>query len=155
LRLDSAVRDTRSRCATLVLGLHVMADLQMKRLCALVLALAATGAVTACSPVYTLPRPPATGTVRGVLLFGGPGPVKPVPGQVTASAQTGEGGITIVHAGIGGRFFMTLAVGTYEFTGSSPEVRLNGEEVICSASRSVRVRAHEAVSDIRVLCTLI
>jgi len=50
---------------------------------------------------------------------------------------------------------MTLAVGTYEFTGSSPKVRLNGAEVMCSARQPVRIRAHETVPDIKVLCTLI
>jgi hypothetical protein len=50
---------------------------------------------------------------------------------------------------------MTLAVGTYQLTGSSPKVRLNGVEVICSARQPVRVRAHETTRDIKVLCTLI
>ncbi len=61
----------------------------------------------------------------------------------------------IEHVGSDGRFFMTVAVGTYEFTGSSPRVRLNGAEVKCSARQLVRVRAHETVRDIKVLCTLI
>lgn len=141
----------------MVLWLHVKAvDRQMKRLCALVLAVAGTWAAVACSsPRYSPQAPPhvASGTVRGVLLFGGPGPVKPVPGQVTASGPFGR--TDIEHVGSDGRFFMTVAVGTYEFTGSSPKVRLNGAKVKCSALHLVRVRAHETVRDIKVLCTLI
>jgi hypothetical protein len=151
------LRDTRSMCDPLVLWLRVKAvDRQMKRLCALVLAVTGTWAAVACSsPPYSPESPPhlASGTVRGVLLFGGPGPVKPVPGQVTASGPFGR--TTIEHIGSAGRFFMTLAVGTYELTGTSPKVRLNGAEVMCSARQPVRVRAHETVRDIKVLCTLI
>jgi hypothetical protein len=128
----------------------------MKRLCALVLAVAGWWAAVACSsPPYSPESPPhsASGTVRGILLFDGPGPVKPVPGQVKASGALGR--TTIEHVGSDGRFFMTLAVGTYEFTGTSPKVRLNGAEVMCSARQPVRVRAPETVRDIKVLCTLI
>ena len=151
------MRDTKVRCDRLVLGLRAKAvDRQMKRLCAQFLAVAGTWAAVACSsPPYAPESPPhsASGTVRGVLLFGSPGPVKPVPGQVTAAGPFGR--TTIGHVGSDGRFFMTLAVGTYEFTGSSPKVRLNGAEVMCSARQPVRIRAHETVPDIKVLCTLI
>jgi len=151
------VRGARSRYDPLLLGLHVKAvDRQVKRLSALVLAVAGTWAAVACSShPYSPESPPhsASGTVRGVLLFGGPGPVKPVPGQVTASGPFDR--TDIEHVRSDGRFFMTLAVGTYEFTGTSPKVRLNGAEVMCSARQLVRVRAHETVRDIKVLCTLI
>jgi hypothetical protein len=157
LRAGRALLDTGSGFDPLVLWLHVkVVDRQMKRLCALVLAVAGTWAAFACSSPRYSPQAPlrsASGTVRGVLLFGGPGPIKPVPGQVTASDRLGR--TDIEHVGSDGRFFMTVAVGTYEFTGSSPRVRLNGAEVKCSARQLVRVRAHETVRDIKVLCTLI
>lgn len=128
----------------------------MKRLFALVvLSVASTWAGVACSsPAYIPEAPPhgVSGKVIGLLEFGGPGPVKPVPGQVTASSRLGR---DITRTDRNGRFVMTVAVGTYQFTGSSPRVRLNGDEVTCSARQPVRVRAHETVRGVKVWCTLI
>jgi hypothetical protein len=127
----------------------------MKRLIAAVLVAMTGSCAVACSAApyspESLPRA-ASGQVIGVLVFGGPGPVKPVPGTVTAS--TGQGH-DVTRAGHNGRFVMRLAAGTYQFTGSSPEVLLNGNEVTCSARQPLRVRAHEIVRGVKVWCMLI
>ena len=127
----------------------------MKRLIAAVLVAMTGSCAVACSAApYSPGSPPraASGQVIGVLVFGGPGPIKPVPGKVTASSGLGQ---DITQADRNGRFVMTLAVGTYHFSGSSPEVLLNGNEVTCSARQPVRVRAHEIVRGVKVWCTLI
>ena len=128
----------------------------MKRLIAVVLvATAGSTCAVACSAAPYSPEPPrrgASGQVIGELAFGGPGPVRPVPGQVTASSGLARDITRVDH---NGRFVMTLAVGTYQFSGSSPEVQLNGQAVTCSARQPVRVRAHETVRGVKVWCTLI
>ena len=127
----------------------------MKRFIAAVLMAMTGSCAVACSAgAYSKVAPPhvASGKVIGVLVFGGPGPVKPVPGHVTASSG---GGQDITQVDGNGRFVMTLAVGTYQFSGSSPKVRLNGAEVTCRARQPVRVRAHETVRGVKVQCTLI
>jgi len=89
----------------------------------------------------------------GTLVFGGPGPVRPVPGQVVAVSSAGtRSGVTV---GDDGRFRMSLPPGSYQLTGHSPKVLLNGDQVKCSAVRSVKIIARRTTRDIQVACTLI
>jgi hypothetical protein len=50
---------------------------------------------------------------------------------------------------------MSLPPGTYQLSGSSPEVVLDGSAVQCSAARPVRITAHRITRGIKVTCTLI
>jgi hypothetical protein len=50
---------------------------------------------------------------------------------------------------------MSLPPGSYQFSGSSPKVTLNGSAVQCSAVRPVRIEARRITRGIKVTCTLI
>jgi hypothetical protein len=93
------------------------------------------------------------GTASGTLIFGGPGPVRPVPGQVVAVNSAGTQ--SQVAVGDDGRFSMFLSPGSYQLSGSSPEVTLNGSPVQCGAARSVRITARRITRGIKVTCSLI
>lgn len=92
----------------------------------------------------------------GLLLFGGPGAAarapQPVPGTVTAVDKAGNQ--SQVTAGDSGHFKMSLPAGTYQFSGSSPKVTLNGNPVQCGALRSVTVIARQTTRDVKVICEL-
>jgi len=89
----------------------------------------------------------------GTLIFGGPGPVRPVPGRVVAVGSAGTQ--AQVTAGDDGRFRMSLPPGSYQVTGHSPKVLLNGSEVQCSAAHPVKITARRTTRGITVTCTLI
>jgi hypothetical protein len=88
-----------------------------------------------------------------MLIFGGPGPVRPVPGQVVALNAAGTQ--SQVAVGDDGRFSMSLPPGSYQLSGSSPKVTLDGSPVQCSATRPVQITAHRITRGIKVTCTLI
>ncbi len=88
-----------------------------------------------------------------MLLFGGPGPVRPVPGQVVAVNSAGTQSQVSVEDD--GRFSLSLPPGSYQLSGSSPKVTLNGSPVQCSAARPVRITAHRITRGIKVTCSLI
>ncbi len=54
-----------------------------------------------------------------------------------------------------GRFRMSLPPGSYQLSGSSPKVLLNGSAVQCSAARPVQITAHRTTRGIKVTCSLI
>lgn len=103
----------------------------------LVLALTMMAAMAGCAAhQYLLPG--HCGTVTGTLIFGGPvGRIGPVPGQVVA-ANSASGQFTVT-AGEDGRFSLYLPAGSYQLTGHSPKVTLNGAEVECSATLTPRM----------------
>ena len=88
-----------------------------------------------------------------MLIFGGLGPVRPVPGQVVAVNSAGTQ--SQVTVGDDGRFSMSLPPGSYQLTGHSPKVLLNGSAVQCSVARSVQITAHRTTRGIKVTCSLI
>jgi len=97
----------------------------------------------------------AHGTVAGVfLMVGGPSPgVRlPLPGDVIATAITGER--FTVSTGNSGRFTMLVPPGIYKLTGYSPRVHVNGQEARCIAARSIRVKAGERLRHIDVFCSV-
>ena len=116
---------------------------------------AAITTTSACSAHPVTPRRDY-GTVTGLLVFGGPGAAgrapQPVPGTVTAVDKSGSQ--SQVTAGDGGHFKMSLPTGTYQFTGSSPKVTLNGNPVGCGALHSVTVIARQTTRNVEVICAL-
>ena len=113
--------------------------------------LAAMSTAVGCS--NNVAAPAVVGTASGLLIFGGPGPVRPVPGQVVAVNSAGTQ--SQVSAGKDGRFSMSLPPGSYQLSGSSPAVVLDGSPVQCGADRPVRIRAHRTTRGIKVFCSLI
>lgn len=93
------------------------------------------------------------GTLKGVLMFGGPGPSKPVRGQVTAVQFTGRRFSLSTHAD--GRFTMSLPPGRFRLYGRSPKVTLNGNPVRCRATHSVRIRRRMTTERVAVICGLV
>lgn len=128
---------------------------------AMAVLLAAMSPAVGCSnnvpaPPPVPPSPPAptvVGTASGMLIFGGPGPVRPVPGQVVAVNSAGAQ--SQVTVGDDGRFSMSLPPGSYQLSGASPKVTLNGSPVQCGAARPVRITAHRITRSIKVTCSLI
>ena len=91
---------------------------------ALALALAVMSAMAGCA-THQAARPGHGGTVTGTLIFGGPvGRIEPVPGQVVATNSVS--GQFTVPVGDNGRFRLYLPPGSYQLTGHSPKVTLNG-----------------------------
>jgi hypothetical protein len=113
--------------------------------------LAAMSTAVGCS--NNVPAAAVAGTASGMLIFGGPGPVRPVPGQVVSVNSAGSQ--SHVSVGRDGRFRMSLPPGNYQLSGSSPEVLLDGSAVQCSAARPVRIMAHRTTQGIKVTCSLI
>jgi hypothetical protein len=118
----------------------------------LVLALAVMSAMAGCATHHAA-QPGHGGTVTGRLIFGGPGRVNPVPGQVVA-ANPASGQFTVT-AGDKGRFRLYLPPGSYQLTGHSPKVTLNGAEVECNATSPVHVTARKTTRGIKITCDLI
>lgn len=119
----------------------------------LVLALTITSAMAGCATHHSV-LPGHDGTVTGTLMFGGPvGRIGPVPGQVVA-ASSASGQFTVT-AGDDGRFRLYLPPGSYQLTGHSPKVTLNGAEVVCNAMHPIHVTARTTMRGIRVTCYLI
>jgi hypothetical protein len=119
----------------------------------LVLALATMSAMAGCATHQTA-RPGHGGTVTGTLIFGGGvGRRGPVPGQVVA-ANPASGQFTAT-SGDNGRFRLYLPPGSYQLTGHSPKVTLNGVEVECNATNPVHVTARTTTRGIKVICELI
>jgi hypothetical protein len=118
----------------------------------LALALAITAAMAGCA-THQAVRPGHGGTVTGTLIFGGPGRIGPVSGQVMAANSTS--GQFTVTAGDDGRFRLYLPPGGYQLTGHSPKVTLNGAEVQCNAKRPIHVTARTTTRGIKVTCYLI
>ena len=118
----------------------------------LALALAITVAMVGCA-THQAVQPGHGGTVTGMLIFGGPGRIGPVPGQVMA-ANPGSGQFTAT-AGDNGQFRLYLPPGRYQLTGQSPKVTLNGAEVRCSATHLIHVTARTTTRGIKVTCYLI
>jgi hypothetical protein len=119
----------------------------------LVLALAVMSAMAGCATHQTA-RPGHGGTVTGTLIFGGPvGQRGPVPGQVVA-ANSASGQFTVTAAD-NGRFRLYLPPGSYQLTGHSPNVTLNGAEVECQATNPVHVTARKLTRGIKITCDLI
>jgi hypothetical protein len=94
------------------------------------------------------------GKITGIfLMVGGPAGVRlPLPGQVIATSTDGQR--FTVSAGRSGRFTMLLPPGSYNLTGYSPRVRVNGQQMRCLAVRSVRLKAGESLRGIGVFCSV-
>jgi len=125
------------------------------------LAIAASVIAAAVVAGYTGHAARAHGSVTGVfLMVGGPADIAhpngvrvPLPGHVIASnVDTGEH--FTVSTGKSGRFTMLLAPGTYNLTGYSPRVHVNGQEMRCIAARSIRVRAGKRLRGADVFCSV-
>lgn len=121
--------------------------------CVLALVLTMTAAVAGCATHRSV-QPGHGGTVAGTLIFGGPvGRFGPVPGQVVAANPAGAQ--FTVTAGDDGRFRLYLPPGSYQLTGHSPKVTLNGAEVECRAGHPIHVTARTTTRGIKVTCDLI
>jgi hypothetical protein len=106
-----------------------------------------------CTTPRAAPPDRNDGTVTGTLFFAGPGRTNPVPGEVVA-ANSASGQFTAT-ADASGRFRLELPPSSYQLTGRSPQVTLNGAEVQCNAIHAIRVTAHETTRGIKVSCYLI
>jgi hypothetical protein len=114
-------------------------------------------AVLAGCAAHQTVRPGHGGTVTGTLVFGGPGAAarlpQPVPGQVAAvNAVRGQWTVT---TGDNGRFRFYLPPGTYQLTGHSPKVTLNGNAVECGATHPIHVTIGKTTQGIEVMCDLV
>jgi hypothetical protein len=127
----------------------------MKRACCLISALAAAVSVlTGCGGASGPHR-----TVQGSLIrVGGPAafgkvpsPV-PLPGVVVAKNRTGTQ--FTASAGKDGRFQLSLPPGTYRLTGHSPQVMVNGQQMLCTGTRTVQVTKTEPVHGADVVCSI-
>lgn len=118
----------------------------------LALAVTITSATAGCATHQSV-RPGHGGTVTGTLIFGGPGRIGPVPGQVVA-ANSVSGQFTMTTSD-DGRFRLYLPPGRYQLTGHSPKVTLNGAEVECNATHPIHVTARTTTRGIKVTCHLI
>jgi hypothetical protein len=95
------------------------------------------------------------GAVSGSLLrVGGPSPGAPVPltGQVVATSSAGTR--FTVAVGGNGRYRLTLSPGTYQVTGRSPMVYVNGAQMPCAAARPVHITAGKTASGVDVICSI-
>ena len=95
------------------------------------------------------------GAVSGSLLrVGGPSPGSPVPltGQVVATSSAGARFTAAV--GGNGRYRLMLSPGTYQVTGHSPMVYVNGAQMLCAAARPVHVSAGKTTSGVDVICSI-
>jgi hypothetical protein len=97
----------------------------------------------------------SAGAVSGSLLrVGGPSPGAAVPltGQVVATSATGTRFTATVSGN--GRYRLTLSPGTYQMTGHSPMVYVNGAQMLCEAARPVHIMAGKIASGVNVICSI-
>ncbi len=95
------------------------------------------------------------GVLSGSLLrVGGPSPGAAVPlaGQVVATSATGTR--FTVTVGGNGRYRLALSPGTYDVTGHSPMVYVNGAEMLCEAARPVHITTGRTASGVDVICSV-
>lgn len=127
-----------------------------------VVAVAAASALilAGCSSQITSPSPgaPRSGyhrAVTGILVRAGgppPGSVVPLPGKVEARNQTGE--VFTAATGSNGRFQLSPPPGTYQLTGHSPQVMINGRQGLCIAARALHLTRNKTARNIQVVCSI-
>jgi hypothetical protein len=76
----------------------------------------------------------------------------PLPGQVDARNAAGEQ--FTAATGKDGRFQLSLPLGTYQLTGRSPEVWGDGQEMPCTAMRTLYVTKDKPIPNIQVVCSI-
>jgi hypothetical protein len=127
----------------------------MKRACAIAAGVAASVSIlAACS------GQPANGqTVTGMLVRSGgpagkngPPPSLPLPGTIVARDAAGQQ--FTATAGNDGRFRLSLPPGRYRFTGHSPQVRDNNQQMLCTAQAAVQVTEGHPVRSVSVFCSI-
>jgi hypothetical protein len=125
-----------------------------KWLAAVWLSLVSVPALAGCDGQHAAPAA-ALGTVAGTLVrVGGPAPGAAVPlrGQVVA---LNAAGVRIAAAvGRSGRYRLALPPGTYQLSGHSPLVHVNGAEMLCTAARAVHITAGQTRSGVTVICSI-
>jgi hypothetical protein len=95
------------------------------------------------------------GAVSGSLLrVGGPSPGAAVAlsGQVVATNSAGTRFTAAV--GSNGRYRLALSPGSYQMTGHSPMVYVNGAQMLCTAMRPVHITAGKTTSGVDVICSI-
>jgi hypothetical protein len=103
---------------------------------------------------------PAYGqTVTGMLVrVGGPappaGPPPPLPLQGRVVARNAAGQQFTATTGKDGRFQLSLPPGTYRLTGQSPQVMVNGKQMLCTAEGTVHLISHRSLRNIWVVCSI-
>lgn len=98
-------------------------------------------------------------TVTGMLVrVGGPagpkGPPPPVPLPGTVVARNAAGQQFTATTGKDGRFQLSLPPGTYRLTGQSPQVMVNGKQMLCAADRAIHLMKHRPLRNISVICSI-
>jgi hypothetical protein len=94
-------------------------------------------------------------SVSGMLVrVGGPSPGSPVPLAGTVAASNAAGHEFTAAAARNGHFALSLPAGTYRLTGHSPQVRVNGREMLCLAQQSLHLATSKPVRGIRVVCSI-
>lgn len=108
--------------------------------------LAGCGASAGASPSHQQ-------AVSGAFMrVGGPAPGSPVPlpGTITARADTGE--TFTATAGRNGRFRLSLPPGAYRVTGRSPLIQSG--HVACAAANDLHVTRGERTGPVTVVCSI-
>jgi hypothetical protein len=90
--------------------------------------------------------------VGGPAGLGGPPPPLPLPGTVVARNAAGEQ--FTATTGKDGRFQLSLPPGAYRLTGDSPQVVANGQQMPCTAGRTLHVIKNRPVHGIEVVCSI-
>jgi hypothetical protein len=119
--------------------------------CVIAVVLAGLSILTGCGGGPSDPQRTVTGLLVRV---GGPAPGSPVPLPGTVVARNAAGQQFTATTGKDGRFRLSLPLGTYRMTGHSPQVKSDGQQMICAAVRKVRLSHHAAPHSIRVICNI-
>jgi hypothetical protein len=128
---------------------RVQAD--MRRVCCVIaVAVASVSILAGCSG-----QPGPHQTVTGLLVrVGGPAPGSPVPLPGTVIARNTAGEQFTTTTGNDGQFQLSLPPGTYRLTGHSPQVKGDGQQLLCRAERTVHVTRRKPVHNIWVICSI-